>query len=93
MERRYRSCRNRERIGRLFLLNFFCCYIFVVLEGKNSISEGVCVLMCVVGTKEGLARGKLYFVAVVRVVVVVDFWLLVNSLRVMILCGVLERYY
>lgn len=31
-------------------------------------------LMCVVGTKEGLARGKLlYFVAVVRVVVVVDF--------------------
>lgn len=30
--------------------------------------------MCVVGTKEGLARGKLlYFVAVVRVVVVVDF--------------------
>lgn len=34
----------------------------------------MCVLMCVVGTKEGLARGKLlYFVAVVRVVVVVDF--------------------
>lgn len=33
----------------------------------------MCVLMCVVGTKEGLARGKLlYFVAVVRVVVVVD---------------------
>lgn len=53
----------------------------------------MCVLMCVVSTKEGLARGKLYFVAVVRVVVVVDFWLLVNSLRVMILCGVLERYY
>lgn len=34
----------------------------------------MCVFMCVVGTKEGLARGKLlYFVAVVRVVVVVDF--------------------
>lgn len=54
-------------------LFFFLLHLCSTRRKKQYLRRCVCVLMCVVGTKEGLARGKLlYFVAVVRVVVVVD---------------------